>query len=49
MIQTGRTQEDFSNLKIFIKLDLPITVSIELIEQLVNLLSWDHLALFLEW
>ena len=48
MIQTGRTQEDFSNLEIFIKLDLPITVSIELIEQLVNLLARDNFTLFLK-
>ena len=48
MIQSGRTQEDFSNLEIFIKLDLPITVSIELIEQLVNLLARDNFTLFLK-
>ena len=41
--------EHFSNLEIFIKLDLSITVGIELIEQLVNQLARDYFALFLKW
>ena len=37
-----------SDLEIFIKLDLAITVGIELIEEFVNLFARDNLALFLK-
>ena len=42
------TFTQISDLEIFIKLDLTITVGIELIEELVNLFTRDNLALFLK-
>ena len=48
--QTGREghHTEISDLEIFIKLDLTITVGIELIEKFVNLFARDNLALFLK-
>ena len=48
--QTGREghHTHISDLEIFIKLDLTITVGIELIEKFVNLFARDNLALFLK-
>ena len=42
------TFTQISDLEIFIKLDLAITIGIELIEQFVNLFARDNLALFLK-